>query len=369
MIRYGYVGLGNLGGHLAASLLKAGFPVTVHDRDRALADRHLAMGATWASSAGHLAAGVDHVITCLPSPAVSEAVLREMLPRMKPGASWVENSTLGRDDILRLGALAAEHGVQLMEAPVTGGDHLAARGEITVLAGGDRALYDLHLPALQAIGTRIFHMGPLGSAAVIKVITNMLAFIHLVADGEALMLAKRGGLDLKTAWEAITASSGTSFVHETEGQLILNGSYDIAFVDFKLGGLDGVDFCRRIRRDPTSPNRYMPLVMITAYSERSRVLDAINAGVDEFLVKPVRAVDVANRVNADVGSTSRRAGQVIGTGASTRPVADECLLSDQHHVIGSHAHINRMLERPGGCVDQQQAVRQIAADVERRPID
>src|SRR4029077_19241525 len=76
---------------------------------------------------------------------------------------------------------------------------------------------------------QIFHMGPLGSAAIIKVITNMLAFIHLVADGEALMLAKRGGLDLAQAWKAITASSGTSFVHETEGQLILNGSYDIAF--------------------------------------------------------------------------------------------------------------------------------------------
>jgi 3-hydroxyisobutyrate dehydrogenase len=148
MMRYGYVGLGNLGGHLAASLLKAGFPVTVFDRDRALADRHVAMGAARADSAGDLAAGVDHVITCLPSPAVSETVLREMLPRMRPGATWVENSTLGRDDILRLGALAAEHGVQMMEAPGTGGVHLAARGEITVLAGGDRVLYDLHLPAL-----------------------------------------------------------------------------------------------------------------------------------------------------------------------------------------------------------------------------
>ena len=117
----------------------------------------------------------------------------------------------------------------MLEAPVTGGVHLAARGEITVLAGGDADLYALHLPALQAMGGRIFHMGPLGSAAVIKVITNMLAFIHLVADGEALMLAKRGGLDLKTAWEAIAASSGSSFVHETEGQLILNGSYDVGF--------------------------------------------------------------------------------------------------------------------------------------------
>lgn len=228
-MKYGYIGLGNLGGHLAASLIRDGFDVVVFDRDTALSERHRAMGAKVASSAADLAGQVDHVFTCLPSPAVSEAVLAEVLTTLKPGSTWIENSTLGRDDIVRLGALAAESGVNLLESPVTGGVHLAARGEITVLVGGDKALFDLHKPALQAIGNKIFHMGPLGSAAVIKVITNMLAFIHLVADGEALMLAKRGGLDLKTAWEAITASSGTSFVHETEGQLILNGSYDIAF--------------------------------------------------------------------------------------------------------------------------------------------
>ena len=228
-MHYGYIGLGNLGGHLAASLLRAGFKVTVYDLDPKLAERHLALGATWASSPADLARSVDHVFTCLPSPAISEAILAQILPEMRAGSHWIENSTLGRDDILRLGQLAAESGVTLMEAPVTGGVHLAGRGEITVLAGGDKALYDLHLPALQAMGGKIFHMGPLGSAAIIKLITNMLAFIHLVADGEALMLAKRGGLDLKTAWEAIAASSGSSFVHETEGQLILNGSYGIAF--------------------------------------------------------------------------------------------------------------------------------------------
>ncbi len=228
-MRYGYIGLGNLGGHLAASLIRAGFDLVVHDRDPALSDRHRAMGATVATSAADLARQVDHVFTCLPSPAVSEAVLAEVLTTLRAGATWIENSTLGRDDILRLGQVAEAAGVRLLEAPVTGGVHLAARGEITVLVGGDADLLALHRPALAAIGNRLFHMGPVGSAAVIKVITNMLAFIHLVADGEALMLAKRGGLDLKTAWEAISASSGTSFVHETEGQLILNGSYDIAF--------------------------------------------------------------------------------------------------------------------------------------------
>ena len=228
-MRYGFVGLGNLGGHLAESLLREGFAVTVHDSDPALAERHLAAGAAWAGDPAAAAAGADAVITCLPSPAVSETVLEAILPAMTPGATWIECSTLSRDDILRLAARAAEAGVATLEAPVTGGVHLAARGEISVLVGGDAALFETHAPAFRAMGGRVLHMGPLGAAAVIKVITNMLAFIHLVAGGEALMLAKRGGLDLAKAWEAIAASSGTSFVHETEGQLILNGSYDIAF--------------------------------------------------------------------------------------------------------------------------------------------
>ena len=228
-MKYGYIGLGNLGGHIAMSLIKAGFDLTVYDLSPALGERHVKAGAKWAATPRILAEQVDHVFTCLPSPIVSEKVLTELLQGLKPGSTWIENSTNGRDEIIRLAAMATAKGVRTLEAPVTGGVHLAARGEITVLAAGDKDLFELHHKALEAIGNKMFHMGPIGSAAVIKVITNMLAFIHLVADAEALMLAKRGGLDLGQAWKAITASSGTSFVHETEGQLILNGSYDIAF--------------------------------------------------------------------------------------------------------------------------------------------
>jgi 3-hydroxyisobutyrate dehydrogenase len=228
-MRYGYIGLGNLGGHIAASLQRAGFQIVINDIDKTLAERHIKAGATWAATPKELAAQVDHVITCLPSPAVSEKVLTSVLEGLKPGGTWIENSTLGRDEMQRLAAMAEAKGIRVLEAPVTGGVHLAARGEITVLVGGDIDLFEQHKPALQAIGNKMFHMGPIGTAAIIKVITNMLAFIHLVADAEALMLAKRGGLDLGQAWAAIAASSGTSFVHETEGQLILNGSYDIAF--------------------------------------------------------------------------------------------------------------------------------------------
>jgi 3-hydroxyisobutyrate dehydrogenase len=228
-LRYGFVGLGNLGGHLAASLVQNGFDVAVYDRDPTLGERHLALGAERAADPAAAARGRDGVFTCLPSPAASEAVLAQILEGAAPGTTWIECSTLGRDDIRRLAKLAAAREVETLEAPVTGGVHLAARGDITVLAGGDESLFARHEPALRAMGGRLFHMGPLGSAAVIKVITNMLAFIHLVAAGEALMLAKTGGLDLAQSFHAIAPSSGTSFVHETESQIVLNGSYDIGF--------------------------------------------------------------------------------------------------------------------------------------------
>ena len=237
-MHYGYIGLGNLGAACAGCLLRAGFEVTVFDLNPDLAAGLLAKGARLAPSAATLAGQVDHVITCLPSPRVSEIVLRDILPHMKSGTQWLEMSTLGRDDVLRLAEVARAGGVRMMELPVTGGVHLAAQGKITMLAGGDGDMFDLHRPAMAAMGDRIFHMGPLGSASIIKVITNMLAFIHLKATSEALMLAKRGGLDLAQAHAAIAASSGNSFVHETEGALILNGSYDIAFnIDLALKDL------------------------------------------------------------------------------------------------------------------------------------
>ena len=228
-MRYGFVGLGNLGSKLASSLLKSGFLVAVFDKDQSVLESLKLKGADVCDTVKQLSQCVDHVITCLPSPKVSFEVISEALPHMADGSSWIEMSTISREDVLQFSEQAKKHNVEMLELPVTGGVHLAAKGKITMLAGGSTHLFQLHHPALQAMGDKIFHIGPLGSAAIIKVITNMLAFIHLVADGEALMLARRGGLDLKTSWEAIKASSGTSFVHETEGQLILNGSYDIAF--------------------------------------------------------------------------------------------------------------------------------------------
>ena len=230
--RVGYVGLGNLGFHLAHSLLKAGHQLTITDLNRSLAEPLLAAGAQWADDAAGVARNSDVVFTCLPSPRAIESVLagpNGILAGAHEGTVWVDNSTNDQDETIRLSGIAAARGVRMLESPVTGGVHKAVAGDITVLVGGDEALFHSVEDLLAVIGNPVLYMGELGSAAVIKVITNMLAFIHLVAAGEALMLAKRGGLDLTKSFHAILNSSGNSFVHETESQVILNGSYNINF--------------------------------------------------------------------------------------------------------------------------------------------
>jgi 3-hydroxyisobutyrate dehydrogenase len=228
----GFIGLGHLGVHLAASLQRAGYRLTVHDLNRDAAEPLLAAGATWLESAAAVAAVSSVVFTCLPSPAAVDAVVSGpggVFDGLRPGGVWIDTSTNERTETIRLAELATQRGLQVLECPVTGGVHKAASGDITVLVGGDEGVFNKHRALLEAMGQPVLYMGPLGSAGLIKVITNMLAFINLVACGEALMLAKRGGLDLAASFEAILNSSGNSFVHETESQLILNGSYNIGF--------------------------------------------------------------------------------------------------------------------------------------------
>ncbi|MGI9499920.1 MAG: NAD(P)-dependent oxidoreductase [Geminicoccaceae bacterium] len=236
-----FIGLGNLGCHLAASLLRAGFKVTVHDLNAEAAAPLVENGARFEPTLRRTLASAHVVITSLPSPAATDAVVtgdNGILANMARGATWIEMSTNDPEAIKGLAAQARRKGIETLEAPVTGGVHRAASGEITVLVGGDQQVFEAHRPLFQAMGGEVIHMGALGQASVIKVITNMLAFIHLLAAGEALTLAKCAGLDLAKAFHAIKASSGNSFVHETESQVILNGSYDIGFtIDLALKDL------------------------------------------------------------------------------------------------------------------------------------
>ncbi|MEX0923498.1 MAG: NAD(P)-dependent oxidoreductase [Rhodovibrionaceae bacterium] len=231
-MKIGFIGLGNVGGKLAGSLQRTGFDLTVRDLDKAAAQPFLDRGAAWAESPRALAEAVDIAITCLPSPAASAAVMEAedgLLAGLGPGKIWMEMSTTDASEIERLAKLVTAAGAQTLETPVSGGCHRAATGNIAILVGGERDAFERALPALSAMGRQILHTGPLGSASVLKVITNFLATTHLVALGEALTTAKLSGIDLATAYEAIRISSGNSFVHETESQVILNGSYNINF--------------------------------------------------------------------------------------------------------------------------------------------
>ena len=231
-MKIGFIGLGNVGHKLASNLLDHGQNLMVRDIDRSAADDLLAKGAVWAESGKVMAQACDVIITCLPSPKVSAQVMEAedgVIAGMSEGKVWLEMSTTDDAEVQRVGELVAAKGGMAMDSPVSGGCHRAATGNIAIFAGGERAAFEKVMPILSILGGDIVHTGDIGTASVLKVITNYLAGVQLVSTGEAFMVAKKAGIDLAVAYDAIRVSSGNSFVHETEGQLILNGSYNINF--------------------------------------------------------------------------------------------------------------------------------------------
>jgi 3-hydroxyisobutyrate dehydrogenase len=231
-MKIGFIGLGNVGGKLAGSLLRNGFDLTVRDLNQEIARPFLDNGAKWADSPKKLAEAVDLIITCLPNLAASATVIEAddgVLAGIYAGKIWAEMSTTDEEEVKRLGAKVKALGGEALDCPVSGGCHRAATGNISIFVGGERSSFEKILPVMKVLGRRILHTGDLGSASVLKVMTNYLATANLVTLCEALTTAKKAGMDLSTTYEAIRISSGNSFVHETESQVILNGSREINF--------------------------------------------------------------------------------------------------------------------------------------------
>ena len=228
----GFIGLGNVGGKLAESLLRNKFNLTVRDLDKSLTKKFEDSGAKIANSAKEMAEEVDLIITCLPSPEICAEVMEGqngILEGLSENKIWLEMSTTDEAEVKRMGKKVIEKKAIPLDGPVSGGCHRAASGNIAIFVGGDRDAFEKILPALTVMGRKILHTGGLGTASVLKVITNYLASTHLVALGEAWTIAKKSNLDLAKAYKGIAVSSGNSFVHETESQVILNGSYNINF--------------------------------------------------------------------------------------------------------------------------------------------
>ena len=231
-MKVGFIGLGNVGGKLAGSLLRKKFDLTVRDLDQNLTKEFTNLGAKIASSPKELAEKVDLIITCLPSPKICAEVMEGkdgILNGLSENKIWLEMSTTDEAEVKRIGEKVIARKAIPMDGPVSGGCHRAATGNITIFVGGERKIFEKILPILTVMGRKVLHTGELGSASILKVITNYLASVHLVALGEAWTIAKKSNLDLAKTYKGIMASSGNSFVHETESQVILNGSYNINF--------------------------------------------------------------------------------------------------------------------------------------------
>jgi 3-hydroxyisobutyrate dehydrogenase len=231
-MKIGFIGLGNVGGKLSGSLLRNGIDLTVHDLNADLVEKMVGLGAHKGENPAQMMRDCDAVITCLPSPAASAAVMEDkhgLLETIGLGKIWMEMSTTDEAEVKRLGTKVIAKGGAAVDCPVSGGCHRADTGNISIFAGCDRATFERILPLLTTMGRRVLHTGELGSASVLKVLTNYLATANLITCSEALVVAKAAGMDLNTAYEAMKISSGNSFVHETESQVILNGSRDISF--------------------------------------------------------------------------------------------------------------------------------------------
>ena len=231
-MKVGFIGLGNVGGKLARSLIRNKFDLTVRDLDKDLSNEFSKLGAIVAETPKKLAEKVDLIITCLPSPKICSEVMEKkdgVIEGLSKDKIWLEMSTSDDNEVKRIGELVKSKGALPLDAPVSGGCHRAATGNIAIFVGGERKSFEKILPVLTTMGKKILHTGELGSASILKVITNYLAWSHLAALGEAWVVAKKSNLDMNKTFKGIKVSSGNSFVHETESQVILNGSYNINF--------------------------------------------------------------------------------------------------------------------------------------------
>jgi 3-hydroxyisobutyrate dehydrogenase len=305
-MKIGFIGLGNVGGKLAGSLVRNGHDVTVRDLDPDLVQSFVERGAKAASSPRECCEAVDLIITCLPSPAATAAVVEGadgFLPALGPGKVWLEMSTTDHGEVIRLGALVEATGAMMLECPVSGGCHRADTGNISIFVGGRREAFEFVLPVLTTLGRRILHTGELGSASKLKVMTNYLCTVHLVALAEALTVCQAAGLDMNTAYEAIRISSGNSFVHETESQVILNGSRDINFtMDLVVKDVSLFD---AVARENHVPVELSPLIV-----------DIFRKGVEAYGPRE-HSPNIIRRYEEPVGI------KVLGTGFPADMVDDE----------------------------------------------
>ncbi|HEX5814504.1 MAG TPA: NAD(P)-dependent oxidoreductase [Methylomirabilota bacterium] len=239
----GFVGLGNMGRPMALNLVEHGVPLVVHDIDPAKVEPLRARGATVVDSPERVGAASERSICMVETTAQAEAVIageRGVIRTARPGHIVICMSTIDPLAARRLGETLAARGIAMLDAPVSGGTERATSGQLSIIAGGEAATFEACRDLFKAMGTNLFHVGPLGAGLAMKLVNNMLIQVNRVAVAEALVLGVKAGLDPRAIYDVIRVSTGTSFAFETGVPRILardfspGGTVDISYKDQEL---------------------------------------------------------------------------------------------------------------------------------------
>lgn len=233
MLRVGYIGLGLMGKSIARNILKAGFPVIVHNRSRAAVDELVAEGAIAASSPAEVAQQVDIVFTNLPdSPDVEKVVLDEekgIAAGAHPGLIYVDNSTIKPASARMIAAALKEKGVFALDAPVSGGDIGAKNGTLTIMVGGEAEALETVMPVFQAMGKTVTHVGEAGAGQVAKAANQIMVAAQMVAMGELLVFSKKAGVDPKKVVDAIKGGAAQCWTLDVKPPRLFDGNRSPGF--------------------------------------------------------------------------------------------------------------------------------------------
>ncbi len=227
--RVGFIGLGRMGLPICRHIMRVGYELTVYNRSPTKAAPLRALGAIVAPTVRYLAEHCDVVLSCLDSVAASEQVFLDeggVVAGARPGTILIDHSTIGPETARSIGAAARGRGLGFLDAPVSGGPEGAEQGTLTIMAGGEAGVFERALPILGTYGATIVRMGEVGTGSLTKLVNQLLTFVHGAAAAEALGLAERAGLDLRSLGEVLRVSFGQSRMLERSLARVLVGNLE-----------------------------------------------------------------------------------------------------------------------------------------------
>ena len=263
-MKVGFIGLGTMGGSMAFNTIQGGHELVVHDIRRESATLHLEAGATWADSPREVAEASDIVFTSLPGPTEVEAVFLGddgILQGMSSGKVYFDLSTSTPNLIRRLHDIASGQGVQVLDAPVSGGPRGAESRNLAIWVGGDKDVFDRCKSALDAIGDKAYYVGPIGCGAVAKLVHNCAGYVIQAGLAEVFTMGVKAGVEPLALWQAVRrGAQGRRGTFEGLAEHLLPGKFDPPDFALRLARKD-VDLAVSVGREYDVPMRLANLVL------------------------------------------------------------------------------------------------------------